>query len=144
MKPVNKTQPTEESVSKYLESIEDQARRKDAKRLAKIATEVTGVKPVMWGTGIVGFGSYHYVYASGREGDTAAVGFAARKNALAIYGLTDHEENEELLEKLGPHGSGKSCLYIKDLTEVHTGVLKKMIKTAYANRTKARSTHPKK
>ena len=134
MKPENKTQPTEASVSQYLSAIEDEARRKDAKRLAKIATEVTGEKPVMWGTGIVGFGSYHYVYASGRAGDTAAVGFAARKNAIAIYGLQDHPENEELLEKLGPHGSGKGCLYIKDLESVHTGVLKKMIKVAYANR----------
>ena len=136
MKPVNKTQPTDASVSQYLDSIEDQGRRKDAKRFAKIATEMTGEKPVMWGTGIVGFGSYHYVYASGREGDTAAVGFAARKNALAIYGLRDDPENLERLEQLGPHGSGKGCLYIKDLTEVHTGVLKKMIKTAHANRTK--------
>ena len=136
MKPVNKTQPTDASVSQYLNAIEDEGRRKDAKRFAKIATEMTGEKPVMWGTGIVGFGSYHYVYASGREGDTAAVGFAARKNALAIYGLRDDEENIERLEQLGPHGSGKGCLYIKDLTEVHTGVLKKMIKTAYANRTR--------
>jgi hypothetical protein len=134
MKPVNKTQPTDASVSQYLDSIEDQARRKDAKRLAKIATEMTGEKPVMWGTGIVGFGNHHYVYASGREGDTAAVGFAARKNALAIYGLKDGDESNELLERLGPHGSGKGCLYIKDLESVHTGVLKKMIKAAYANR----------
>jgi hypothetical protein len=135
MKPENKTQPTEASVKQYLDAIPDDARRKDAKRLAKIATEMTGQKPVMWGTGIVGFGSYHYVYASGREGDTAAVGFAARKNALAIYGLQDHEENVARLEELGPHGSGKGCLYIKDLESVHTGVLKKMIKTAYDNRT---------
>ena len=109
MKPVNKTQPTDASVSQYLDSIEDEARRKDAKRLAKIATEVTGEKPVMWGTGIVGFGTVHYVYASGREGDTAAVGFAARKNALAIYGLKNAEENAELLEKLGPHGSARAA-----------------------------------
>jgi hypothetical protein len=123
------------SVSQYLNAIEDEARRKDAKRLAKIATEVTGTKPVMWGTGIVGFGTLHYVYASGREGDTAAVGFAARKNALAIYGLQDADESAELLLKLGPHGSGKGCLYIKDLESVHTGVLKKLIKAAYARRT---------
>jgi len=89
----------------------------------------------MWGTGIVGFGSLHYVYASGREGDTAAVGFAARKNALAIYGLSDAEESAELIEKLGPHGSGKGCLYINDLESIHTGVLKKLIKAAYISRT---------
>jgi hypothetical protein len=134
MKPENKTQPTDASVSQYLSAIEDEKRRKDAKRFVKLAKEVTGATPVMWGTGIVGFGSYHYVYASGREGDTAAVGFAARKNALAIYGLRDHEENLELLKELGPHGSGKGCLYIKDLESVHTGVLKKMVKTAYSKR----------
>ncbi len=134
MKPENKTQPTEASVSQYLRSIEDEGRRKDAKRFVKLAKEVTGAEPVMWGTGIVGFGSHHYVYASGREGDTAAVGFAARKNALAIYGLQDHEENVELLKELGPHGSGKGCLYIKDFTKIHTGVLKKMVKTAYSKR----------
>src|SRR3954454_13853977 len=117
MKPVNKTQPTDASVSQYLDAIEDQQRRKDAKRFVKIATEMTGEKPVMWGTGIVGFGNHHYVYASGREGDTAAVGFAARKNALAVYGLRDDDESIELLKQLGPHGSGKGCLYIKDLTE---------------------------
>lgn len=131
MKPENKTQPTDASVPQYLSAIEDERRRKDAKRFVKMATEVTGAKPVMWGTGIVGFGSHHYVYASGREGDTAAVGFAARKNALAVYGLTDDEASSELLKELGPHGSGKSCLYIKDMTEVHTGVLKKMIKIAF-------------
>lgn len=137
MKPVNRNQPTDESVSQYLKAIEDERRRKDAKRFAKIATEATGEKPVMWGTGIVGFGSLHYVYASGREGDTAAVGFAARKNALAVYGLQDHEENVALLEKLGPHGSGKGCIYIKDLESIHTGILKKMIKTAYDKRSVA-------
>jgi hypothetical protein len=134
MKPVNKTQPTDASVSQYLSSIEDEARRKDAKRFAKLAAEETGAKPVMWGTGIVGFGSMHYVYASGREGDTAAVGFAARKNALAVYGLINLDENAGLLEKLGPHGTGKGCLYIKDLSEVHTGVLRKLVKKAYVAR----------
>lgn len=135
MKPVNKTQPTEASVSQYLSSIEDEARRKDAKAFAKLAEKATGAKPVMWGTGIVGFGRVHYVYASGREGDTAAVGFAARKNALAVYGLKNYDESPELLEKLGPHGSGKGCLYIKKLAAINVGVLEKLIKTAYANRT---------
>lgn len=134
MKPENKTQPTESSVSQYLSAIEDESRRKDAKRFAKIAKEVTGAKPVMWGTGIVGFGNLHYVYASGREGDTAAVGFAARKNALAVYGLMDVEGSAELIKELGPHGTGKGCLYIKDLESVHTGVLKKLIKLAYDER----------
>lgn len=118
-------------MSQYLSAIKDERRRKDAKRFVKLAEEVTGVAPVMWGTGIVGFGTFHYTYASGREGDTAAVGFAARKNALAIYGLQDQEENRELLKALGPHGAGKGCLYIKDFTEIHTGVLKKMVKNAY-------------
>lgn len=134
MKPENKTQPTDASVGQYLKSIEDEGRRKDAKRFVKLAEEVTGVKPVMWGTGIVGFGNHHYVYASGREGDTAAVGFAARKNALAVYGLINDEANVKLLKELGPHGTGKGCLYIKDFTEIHTGVLKKLVKAAYAAR----------
>lgn len=134
MKPENKTQPTTASVKQYIDAIDDPERRKDAKRFNKMAQEVTGEKPVMWGTGIVGFGSYHYIYASGREGDAATIGFAARKNALVVYGLLDSEKNVAQLEKLGPHGRGKGCLYIKDFTKIHTGVLKSMVGVAYKER----------
>jgi hypothetical protein len=136
MQPENKTQPTTASVKQYIDAIEDTERRKDAKRFNKLAQEVTGEKPVMWGTGIVGFGTHHYKYASGREGDIANIGFAARKNALVVYGVMDSEENVTKLAKLGPHGRGKGCLYIKDFTEIHTGVLKEMVSAAYKKRSK--------
>lgn len=96
--------------------------------------EVTGVTPVMWGTGIVGIGNNHYVYASGREGDTPAVSFAARKNKITLYGVIfylENKENVDLAKQLGPHTHGKGCLYIKTLDGINLAILKKMIKNAY-------------
>ncbi|MBJ7458060.1 MAG: DUF1801 domain-containing protein [Thermoleophilaceae bacterium] len=129
-----KTVPTKASVRQYLDSIEDSARRKDAKEFARLARAVTGAKPVMWGESIVGYGRHHYVYASGREGDTAAVGFSARKNALVVYGVINYDENIELLPKLGPHRQGKGCLYIKDLSQLDVTILQEMVDRAYAMR----------
>jgi hypothetical protein len=123
----NKTQPTKQSVSSLINAIEDTSLRKDAKVLLKLFTETTGIKPVLWGS-MIGFGSYHYKYPSGREGDYFATGFAIRKSGPVIYVLPGYEDYKTLLEKIGPHKKGKSCLYLKSLENVDLQVLEKLIK----------------
>ena len=122
-----KTKPTKESVAKFLNSIEDEARRQDCKTVAKLMEEVTGSKPVMWGPAIVGYGSYHYKYASGQEGDWPRAGFSPRKQNLTIYIMGGFDEHPELMEKLGKHTRSKGCLYIKRLDDVHLPTLKKLV-----------------
>lgn len=127
----NKTQPTTLSVGAFLDAIPDEARRADAKTLAKMMQAVTGEKPKMWGPSIVGFGSHHYKYESGREGDSPMVGFSPRKAATVVYGATGSGGAEALLEKLGKHTTGKGCLYIKKLADVDQKVLREMILKAF-------------
>lgn len=136
MKP-NKTQPNDTPLDQYYQKIEGDKQRADAKKLSQIITEVTGDKPVMWGTGIVGFGTRHYKYDSGRQGDTMKVGFAVRKKAITIYGLLMYDQNVEnikLAKQLGPHDHGKGCLYIKSLADIKIPILRQMIINAYASR----------
>ena len=123
----NKTVATDASVRKYLEGIDDENKRTDCERIAGIMQKVTGQKPVMWGTSIVGFGSYHYVYDSGREGDMCLTGFAARKANIAVYIMDGFAPHSDLMEKLGKYRTGKSCLYIKGLSDVDTDVLEQLI-----------------
>lgn len=123
----NKTQPTKQSAAVYVRSIEDAATRKEAKELVKLFAEATAWKPVMWGN-MVGFGSYHYKYDSGREGDFFATGFALRKSGPTVYIMPGYEEYADMLKKLGPHKLGKSCLYLKSLADVDEAVLKRLIK----------------
>ena len=124
----NKTKPTGEGVKKFLDAIEDEGRRKDCYAVAKLMEEATGEKPKMWGPSIVGFGSYHYKYASGREGDSPLVGFSPRKQNLTLYLMTGFENQSEVMKKLGKHSSSKgSCLYIKRLDDIHLPTLKKLI-----------------
>lgn len=134
----NKTQPTSLSVQDYIESIANEERKQDAKMLLGIMQSVTGAEPVLWGPSIVGFGSYHYAYATGREGDAPKVAFSARKQALTVYGIvfydTNEEENVHLLTKLGPHKTGKGCLYISALNKVDLDVLRLMIANAYSHK----------
>lgn len=130
----NKTKPTEMSVNDYITAIASESQRDDARVLLEIMQTITGQKPVMWGTSIVGFGQYHYKYASGREGDSIKVGFSARKNALTVYCLgfySGDTENSVLLEKLGKYKAGKGCLYIKSLADVDLEILKQMISNAF-------------
>src|ERR1700678_3451336 len=122
----NKTKPTTSSVPAFLDACTDQARRTDAKALAKLMQKVTGSEPAMWGPSIIGFGSYHYKYESGREGDMPIVGFSPRKAATVIYGL-GLGDSGELLAKLGKHTTGKGCLYIKKLADVDQKVLEAMV-----------------
>jgi hypothetical protein len=128
----NKTKPTTISVPAFLDACADEARRADAKALTKLIQKVTGNKPTMWGPSIVGFGSYHYTYESGREGEMLIVGFSPRKAANVLYGTTGFDGAEVLLAKLGKHTTGKGCLYIKRLADVDLKVLEALVERAVA------------
>lgn len=123
----NKTQPTEVSVSDFLASIDDEQKRADSLVVAQLMEAATGEPPKMWGPAIVGYGTYHYVYASGREGDWMLTGFSPRKTALTVYLMSGVERQTELLAKLGKYKTGKSCLYIKRLSDINLDVLREMI-----------------
>ena len=125
-----KTKPTSESVEGFLNKISDEERRADCFQVANIMEELTGEKPKMWGPSIVGFGSYHYKYDSGREGDWCMTGFSPRKKDLTLYLMMGFEKRGELMEKLGKHSHSKSCLYIKRLSDIHIPTLKKLIKAS--------------
>ena len=122
----NKTRPTKLSVAAFIDALTDQARREDAKALVKLMQSAAGEKPQMWGASIVGFGSYHYRYDSGREGDMPLIGFSPRKAATALYNMTGFSDSKVLLAKLGKHTTGKGCLYIKRLADVDQEVLEAM------------------
>ena len=121
-----KTVPTTASVTAYLGQLDD-AKRQDAETVAAIMAEVTGAPAVMWGSSIVGFGQYHYRYASGREGDFFLTGFAPRKRALTLYIMAGFSAYDALLEKLGKFNVGKSCLYVKRLADVDLDVLRELV-----------------
>jgi len=125
----NKTKPTQLSVTAFINAITDPARRVDAKTLVKMMQEASGEKPRMWGPSIIGFGSYHYKYESGREGDMPIVAFSSRKAATVLYGVAGARE---LLPKLGKYTTGKGCLYIKNLADVDQKVLQTMVAKAVA------------
>jgi hypothetical protein len=126
----NKTKATEASVERYLENIPDPARRKDCEALAKLMAKATKEPPKMWGASIVGFGSYHYKYESGREGDTCLVGFSSRKGDISIYGLNAAPSHAELTARLGKYKAGKGCLYLRSLADVETKVLEQLVADA--------------
>jgi uncharacterized protein DUF1801 len=127
----NKTKPTKLSVSAFIGAITDQSRRADAKALVKLMQKAAGEKPKMWGPSIIGFGSHHYVYDSGREGDMPLIAFSPRKAATVLYGLS---AAEALLPKLGKHTRGKGCVYIKKLADVDLKVLEAMVAKGVAGR----------
>ncbi len=129
----NKTRMTDSSVEEFLQSVSDEQKRRDSKTLVKLMREVTGEPPKMWGTSMVGFGSYHYKYDSGREGDYFLTGFAPRKQALTLYIMSGFTGHDELMEKLGKHSTGKSCLYVKTLADVDQGVLRKLVERSVAH-----------
>jgi len=128
----NKTKPTTVSVSAFLDACTDEARRADAKALARLMQKVTGYEPSMWGPSIVGFGTYHYIYESGREGDMLIVGFSPRKAANVLYGAIGFSGAEALLARLGKFTTGKGCLYIKKLADVDVKVLETLLEKAVA------------
>jgi hypothetical protein len=127
-----KTKQTDASVEAYLSAIEDADRRDDCRRLAAIMRRVTGYEPKMWGTGIVGFGSYHYRYHSGHEGDACLAGFASRKAEISLYLMPGLEAKQTLLAALGKHKAGKGCVYIKRLSDIDVRVLERLIRGSVA------------
>jgi len=127
-----KTKETDESVIEFIESVENPKKRQDAYRLLEIFEETSGYPAKMWGPSIIGFGSYHYVYASGHEGDAPLVGFSPRKAKTTLYFATGDDERIQLLEKLGKHTSGKGCVYINKTDDVDISVLKELITQSIA------------
>jgi hypothetical protein len=123
-----KTKPGDDSVEAFLNSVEDDQKREDAFALLTLMKEVTGEEPTMWGDSIVGFGSYHYRYASGREGDWFLTGFSPRKRNLSLYIMAGFDEYDDLLAKLGKFKTGKSCLYLKRLEDVDVEVLRELVR----------------
>ena len=134
-----KTVPTTASVDAFIAAVDDAQKREDCHAVAAIMAEATGASAQMWGTSIVGFGTYHYRYASGREGDFMEVGFSPRKRALTLYIMAGFSEYADLLAKLGKHTTGKSCLYIKRLADVDQNVLREMVERSVRH---IRDKHP--
>lgn len=128
----NKTRATNASVRAYLDAIPDAARRADCEAIVAMMERVTGAPPVMWGDSIVGFDSYHYQYASGREGDAPLAGFASRKGDISIYLSCEAPPTDALRERLGRHKMGKACLYVRRLDDVDRQVLEQMVAEAAA------------
>jgi len=122
-----KTQKTTNSVQAFVNTIEDERKRADSQLLIDLLRQVTGVEPVMWGESIIGFGEYHYRYASGREGNWPLTAFSPRKQNITIYLNYGFEEDVELMSKLGRYKTGKACLYIKNLTDIDTDVLRQVV-----------------
>lgn len=122
-----KTQATDADVDAFLQGISDDARRQDCLRLLEMMRSVTGEEPRLWGESMVGFGTYHYRYESGREGDWFLTGFSPRKANLTIYVMAGFDRYDELMGRLGRFKTGKSCLYVKRLADVDGGVLRELI-----------------
>jgi hypothetical protein len=140
----NKTKPTEVSVMAYIDGLTDETRRADAQALVQLMQRATSEKPKMWGPSIIGFGSYHYTYESGRDGDAPLAGFFPRKAATVLYGVTGSSDAGALLAKLGKHTTGKGCLYIKKLADVDPKVLETLIaRGVAAARARHLETRPK-
>ena len=128
----NKTLPTPADTQAWLAAIDDPVRRADCQALAALMERITGAPPVMWGASIVGCGSYHYRYASGREGDAPLAGFAPRKGDISIYLNCDLSARADLLAQLGRHKIGKSCLYVRRLDEIDMAVLEQLVRESIA------------
>lgn len=123
----NKTQPTRASVTEFIKAIDDPQKRADVRKVAAMMRKATGKRAKMWGSSIVGYGTYHYKYASGREGDFMVTGFSPRKQALTVYIMAGFSKYDSLMKKLGKYKTGKSCLYIKRLSDVDEAVLQQLI-----------------
>ncbi|MBN2547583.1 MAG: DUF1801 domain-containing protein [Anaerolineales bacterium] len=128
-----KTHPTPQPVDDFLKGITDEQKRRDCFAILALMKEITKAEPVMWGDNIIGFGSYHYSYASGREGDWFLTGFSPRKQNLTLYIMSGFDQYESLLHKLGKHKTGKSCLYINKVQDIDLTVLRELIQRSIAN-----------
>ncbi len=126
-----KTGRNSASVPEFLAAVADPRRRADAEAVCALMADVTGAPPTMWGSSIIGFGTYHYRYASGQEGDWPPVGLSPRKAALTLYLSTGFDGAQDLLGRLGPHTTGKSCLYVKRLSDIDQAVLRELVGAAF-------------
>jgi hypothetical protein len=135
----NKTQPTAADVEAFLAAIDPPARQADARAVAEIMQRVSGWPPRLWGPSIVGFGTYHYRYDSGREGDGPRIGFSPRKAALTLYIMGGFARQQDLMDRLGTHTTGKACLYLKRLSDVDLSVLEELVAESLAH---MRRTYP--
>ncbi len=133
-----KTKPSDDDVEAFIDSIEPE-RQDDCRAIMKIMADATGAPATMWGASMVGFDRYHYKYASGREGEWFITGFSPRKRDLTLYIMAGFTRYDALLEKLGPHKTGKSCLYVKRLDDLHLPTLKQLVKQSVAH---MRKTYP--
>ena len=124
----NKTIANVTSVNAFIDTVEDERKRADSHELIELMRTITGHEPKLWGNGLVGFDSYHYRYASGREGDFFITGFSPRKTALTVYIMPGFDRYEDRLQRLGPHKTGKSCLYLKNLDAIDRDVLEEIIR----------------
>jgi len=126
-----KTKQTETSVTAFLNTVADEQKRKDSFEIVEMMKTATGLPPKLWGTSIIGFGSYHYKYESGHEGDMCIIGFAPRKQNIALYIPGGIHKYDDLLEKLGKHKTGKGCLYINSLDKINVEVLASIFKSSF-------------
>ncbi|ARS41205.1 hypothetical protein CA265_16700 [Sphingobacteriaceae bacterium GW460-11-11-14-LB5] len=129
----NKTTENDLSVPDFLNTVPDENKRADCFKLSDIINQVTGFKAKMWGNAIVGFGSYHYKYESGREGDAPLAGFSPRKEAIVLYLSSQFKDREQLLSKFGKHKTSKACIYLKKMSDIDIAVLKEMITNSVAH-----------
>jgi hypothetical protein len=132
-----KTKENNKSVEGFLDAIEKEQKRSDSFELVRMMAGITGLQPTMWGDSIIGFGSYHYKYDSGHEGDSCMIGFSPRKQNIALYFIPGFEKRQELMEKLGKHKTGVACLYINKLDDIDKAVLDSLIRESvdYFNNT---------
>ena len=129
----NKTKQNQASVEDFINSVEDEIKRGDCRTIDKLFREISGEEPKMWGASIVGYGTYHYKYESGREGDFMRIGFSPRKQNLTLYIMPGFGKYDDLLSRLGKHKTGKSCLYIKKLADVEMSVLQELARKSLAH-----------
>lgn len=135
----NKTTENNNDVTALIASIKNEERRKDFSAIVKLITTQSGLKPKMWGTAIVGFGSYHYIYESGRKGDAPLAALASRSNAITLYLSANFEKREELLSRFGKYKTGKACIYIQKLEDINLEILAEMVRLSIEH---VRATHP--
>jgi hypothetical protein len=122
----NKTKATEISVDTYIDAVADERQRGDARKITAMMQRLTGEPAKMWGPSIIGFGSYHYKYDSGREGDMCRIGFSPRKGQTVVYVVDGYKDKDDLMARLGKHKTGQSCLYIKKLADIDEAVLEEI------------------
>jgi len=138
----NKTQVTEQNPVEFLARVAPECRRLDGEALLKFFSDITGFQPCMWGASMIGFGRYHYTYESGRQGDFLATGFSPRKTSLSIYIMPGYRDYGAILERLGKHKTGVSCLYVNKLADIDMGVLEELVRMGLADLNRIWTVHP--